>query len=71
MTTAEFHQLPNLEKLKIIEALWSDLIQDEVPLPSPAWNQDELRKTEQEYKTGKIGHLDWENAKKQIRAKVE
>ncbi|MDA3872684.1 MAG: addiction module protein [Kiritimatiellae bacterium] len=71
MTTAELHQLPNLEKLKIIEALWSDLVQDDVSLPSPAWHQDELRKTEEDYKTGKIASIDWVNAKKQIRAKVE
>jgi len=71
MTRAELHQLPNLEKLKIIEALWTDLVQDDVSLPSPAWHQGELRKTEEEYKTGKIASINWENAKKQIRANVE
>ena len=71
MTKTELHQLPNLEKLKIIEALWTDLVQDDVSLPSPAWHQGELRKTEEEYKTGKIASINWENAKKQIRANVE
>lgn len=29
MTITERHQLPAIEKLKIIEALWNDLVEDE------------------------------------------
>lgn len=71
MNTTELRQLPSLEKLKIIETLWSDVVRDDDSFPSPTWHEDELQKTEQDYKTGKIVALDWEDAKKQIRAKAE
>lgn len=71
MSITELRQLPILEKLKIIETLWSDVVRDDDSFPSPSWHKDELRETGEAYKTGKIEPIDWEDAKKQIRAKVE
>ncbi|MCC5850868.1 MAG: addiction module protein [Verrucomicrobia bacterium] len=71
MSITDLRQLPSLEKLKIIEILWSDVVRDDDSFPSPSWHLDELRETEEAYKTGKISAIDWEDAKKQIRAKVE
>ena len=71
MSIAELRKLPPTEKLRIIEALWSDLAADEESFPSPAWHEEELRRTEAEFAAGRIEVLDWEEAKKQLRRRSE
>ena len=71
MSIAELRKLPPLEKLKIIEALWSDLGADEDSFESPAWHAEELSKTEAGYAAGRIEVLDWEDAKKELRKRFE
>ena len=70
MSIAELRRLPPAEKLKIIEALWSDLAEDE-SFASPAWHEDALRQTEAELAAGRIEILDWEDAKKDLRKRFE
>ena len=67
MSIAELRKLPPSEKLKIIEALWSDLAEDGESFASPAWHEDELRETEAEFAAGRAEVLDWEDAKKELR----
>lgn len=71
MSIAELRKLPRDEKLKIVEALWSDLTADEDAFESPAWHAEELRHTEAELAAGKIEVLDWEDAKKELRKRFE
>lgn len=71
MSIAELRKLPAAEKLKIIEALWSDLAADEGNFASPAWHVEELRKTEAELAAGRMESLDWDEAKKQLRKQFE
>jgi putative addiction module component (TIGR02574 family) len=71
MSIAELRKLPPTEKLKIIEALWSDLAEDEGSLASPAWHEDLLRKTEAEFAVGRNEIMDWEDAKKELRKHSE
>jgi putative addiction module component (TIGR02574 family) len=71
MSIAELRNLPAAEKLKIIEALWSDLAADDESLPSPAWHEQELRKTEADFKAGRLEVLDWEDGKKELRKQFE
>ena len=71
MSIAELRKLPADEKLRIIEALWSDLAAEEDAFTSPAWHEQELRKTEADFATGRIESLDWEAAKKELRARFE
>lgn len=71
MSIAELRKLPADEKLKIIEALWSDLAADEDAFASPAWHEQELRKTEAEFAAGRIESVDWEAAKKELRTRFE
>jgi putative addiction module component (TIGR02574 family) len=71
MSIAELRKLPPVEKLKIIEALWSDLAADEESLPSPAWHEQELRRTKADFKAGHLEVLDWEEAKKELRKQFE
>lgn len=71
MSIAELRKLPSSEKLKIIEALWSDLASEEDSFESPSWHQRELQKTEADYAAGRVEALDWETAKKELRARFE
>ena len=71
MNIAELRKLPPTEKLKIIEALWSDLADDEESFTSPAWHEDALRQTEAEFAAGRIEILDWDDAKKELRKRFE
>lgn len=71
MSIAELRKLPSVEKLKIIEARWGDLARDEDTFESPAWHEQELKKTEAEYAAGRLKALDWEDAKKELRQRFE
>lgn len=71
MSIAELRKLPPDEKLKILEVLWGDLADDETSFESPAWHEEELRRTEQDFKAGKVPVLDWEDAKKELRSQFE
>ena len=71
MSITELRRLPPSEKLKIIEALWSDFAADEDSFESPAWHEEELRKTEAEHAAGRIEVLDWEDAKKELRKRFK
>jgi len=71
MNIAELHELPAIEKLKIIEALWIDLEADESSLSSFAWHETELKETETEFLAGNIKAVDWSQAKKELRARFE
>ncbi len=71
MTISELHQLPAIEKLKIIEALWADLVNDENSLPSLSWHETELKTTEADFMAENIEILDWQQAKKALRTQFE
>ena len=71
MSIAELRKLPPTEKLRIIEALWSDLAADETSFASPSWHEEALRKTEAEFAAGRVEILDWEDAKKDLRKRFE
>ena len=71
MSIAELCQLPRREKLQIVESLWSDLSADESLVQSPSWHGEELRKTEEDFKLGKVQMIDWEAAKRNLRKQFE
>ena len=60
-----------MEKLKIIEMLWADLAADADSWASPAWHVEKLRKTEAAFAAGEVEVLDWQAAKKELRARFE
>lgn len=70
MNISELHRLPNSEKLKIIEALWQDLTEDETDA-SFFWHEAELKKTEADFLTNSVEVIDWQQAKKELRAQFE
>lgn len=71
MSIAELRKLPNAEKLRIVEALWSDLVENPENFKSPSWHAEALRETERKYARGEIEAIDWEAAKKELRKRFE
>jgi hypothetical protein len=71
MSISKLHNLPAVEKLKIIEALWGDLADDESNLPNLAWHETELKETEEKYLAESIEVVDWQLAKKKLRSRFE
>lgn len=60
-------QLPRDEKLRLMEALWTDLSHLDEQLDSPSWHEVALRETEQRIAAGQEVKLDWDDAKRQMR----
>lgn len=71
MNITELRNLPRDEKLRIIETLWSDLAADEESVTSPAWHEEALQKIDTEFAAGRLEVIDWEVAKKELRARFE
>jgi Putative addiction module component len=71
MSITELRKLPAIEKLKIIEALWGDLVGDEDSLPPLSWHETELKETEEKFLSGSSEILDWQQAKKELRSRFE
>ena len=71
MSIAELRLLPNSKKLRIIETLWADFAADDASFDSPAWHADELRKTEDDLKAGRVTAVDWNVAKQELRKRFE
>jgi len=58
------------EKLRAMDALWSDLSRREAELESPAWHGQVLRDREERVASGKESFVDWETAKAQLRKRL-
>ena len=60
-------QLPRAEKLRLMEALWSDLSPEEDKFESPSWHEAALLETKNRLASGQEQTLDWEGAKRKLR----
>jgi hypothetical protein len=69
MPILDLKQLSREEKWRAMEEIWADLCQDDT-LESPAWHEEELRKTEQRIREGKEKFTDWEVAKARMRERA-
>jgi len=69
--TIEIKHLSREEKLRMMDALWTDLISEEELLESPEWHQKALQETEHRFEAGKEKVLDWQTAKKDLRKHFE
>jgi hypothetical protein len=67
---AVIKKMSRAEKLRTMEALWSDLTRDEGKYTSPSWHFDELARTEEAIRAGSVKFLNWESAKKSIRRRA-
>ncbi|MDD5321268.1 MAG: addiction module protein [Methylococcales bacterium] len=71
MNITELHNLSAAEKLKIIEAIWGDLVGDENSLPTLAWHETKLKETEQKFLAENIEVLDWQQVKNELPSQFE
>lgn len=71
MSISELRLLPTDEKLRIIETLWSDLAAQDEDLSVPDWHVQQLKETEVAFSAGREEVLDWNDAKKELRARFE
>jgi hypothetical protein len=55
------------EKLRLMEALWTDLSRHADDMELPSWHAQALRETEQRAAEGKEAAIDWETAKRELR----
>jgi hypothetical protein len=55
------------EKLRLMEALWTDLSRHADDMELPSWHAQALRETEQRVAEGKESAIDWETAKNELR----
>jgi hypothetical protein len=69
--TIEIKHLSRDEKLRMIDALWADLVSEEELLESPEWHKKILQETEQRFAEGKEKTLEWHTAKKELRKHFE
>ncbi|MEI8247834.1 MAG: addiction module protein [Lentisphaerota bacterium] len=58
-------------KISAMEALWEAPCKNAVNIASPEWHKDILKEREKKLKSGSDSLLDWEDAKKQIRDKIQ
>ena len=59
--------LPRSEKLRLMEALWTDLSLVEEGLDSPGWHGAALRETDARVSAGEEQQMDWDEAKRFLR----
>jgi hypothetical protein len=59
--------LTRSEKLRMMEALWDNLVHDKTVLASPAWHGDALKEAESILASGQADFVDWETAKQRLR----
>ena len=59
------------DKLRLMEDLWRDLSRNEADLASPEWHGTVLAERERKLASGEDSLVDWETAKKQLRAKLQ
>ena len=64
--TLPLDRMSTAEKLRAMEALWTDLSRNEAELDSPAWH-DQIREQDEKFKTSQENAVDWEIAKAQLR----
>jgi len=69
--TLPLEKITVAEKLRIMEAIWSNLTRDEERFESPEWQGDILRERVKRVKQGKESFIDWETAKRQLRSRAK
>jgi hypothetical protein len=65
--TLPLDQMTTAEKLRAMEALWTDLCRHEEEILSPPWHEDVLKEREERVRSGQESVVVWEIAKQQLR----
>jgi hypothetical protein len=60
-------RMSTADKLRLMENLWQNLLQDDSAVVSPSWHADVLQERERLTASGEEAFIDWETAKEQLR----
>ncbi len=66
-STISIANLTKAKKLRLMDALWADMSQNEAGITSPPWHGDVLAQRQQRVDTGEATFNDWDDAKKRLR----
>ena len=69
--TVDLQQMSVPDKLRLMEDLWRDLSRNERDLASPEWHGMVLEDREKKLASGEDSLVDWDAAKRQLRAKLQ
>ena len=67
----EIKNLSREDKLRVMEAIWEDLLKESEEIESPKWHQEALQETEQRLSIGEEKMVNWHIAKKELRKRFE
>lgn len=71
VTENQIAQMSREEKIRLMEALWVDLSRRDIDVESPEWHRFALDETESKLAAGQLRILDWDEAKRELRRRVE
>ena len=63
-------KMSTADKLRLMEDLWQNLTTEDPEITSPAWHGDILAERDRLISSGEEQLIDWEVAKKQLRAEL-
>jgi hypothetical protein len=70
-TKVDIENLTKEEKLRLMHAIWENLVKDENQIESPEWHEDVLRDTEKRLRSEKERVIDWRDAKEELKKRFE
>ena len=70
-TTLNLDQMTTEEKLAAMDELWASLTANQREFESPPWHENVLREREERSKKGLEAPIDWEEAKDELRRRLE
>jgi hypothetical protein len=70
-STVDLAEMSVAEKLQLMEQLWDNLSANGDDLVSPSWHGEILAERDRLIQSGEEQFIDWEVAKKQLRAELE
>ena len=60
-------KLPKIQKISLMETIWSDLTKESTDFDPPTWHLQALKETEHRISEGTEVFEDWKDAKQKIR----
>lgn len=67
ITEREIKEMPIDQKLRLMEAIWTEISRTSDEYTSPDWHREELEETEKRRASGQETLIDWEEAKTRLR----
>lgn len=69
ITEKEIREMPIDQKLRLMEAIWTEISRTSDDYVSPDWHGEELQETEKRRASGIEVAIDWETAKEKLRSR--